>query len=97
MVVDKTGLAGSYDGVLDFRPEGVPPNTESADEIGLPPQTLALEKQLGLKLVKQKPRPTRLSLITSRNCRQIDDCRTERGAYGDQPLSISITVKNGVR
>lgn len=46
--------AGRYDGVLDFGPEGVPPNTESADEIGLPPQTVALEKQLGLKLIKQK-------------------------------------------
>jgi uncharacterized protein (TIGR03435 family) len=53
-VVDRTGLAGRYDAVLDFGSDGVPPTTESSDEIGLPPTTVALEKQLGLKLVKQK-------------------------------------------
>jgi uncharacterized protein (TIGR03435 family) len=53
-IVDKTGLAGSYDAVLDFGPDGVPPNAESTpDEIGLLPLPVALEKQLGLKLVKQ--------------------------------------------
>ena len=52
-VVDMTGLAGRYDAVLDFGPDGVPPNAESSDEIGLPPTTVALEKQLGLKLAKQ--------------------------------------------
>jgi uncharacterized protein (TIGR03435 family) len=52
-VVDRTGLAGRYDAVLDFGPDGVPPNAESSDEIGLPPMIGALEKQLGLKLVKQ--------------------------------------------
>lgn len=53
LVVDKTGLAGRYDAVLDFGPDDVPANTESSDEIGLPPTAIALEKQLGLKLVKQ--------------------------------------------
>ena len=52
-VVDRTGLAGRYDAVLDFGPDGVPPNAGSPDEIGLPPLPGALEKQLGLKLVKQ--------------------------------------------
>ena len=54
LVVDKTGLAGRYDAVLDFGPDEVPPaNSGSSDEIGLPPTAAALEKQLGLKLVKQ--------------------------------------------
>jgi uncharacterized protein (TIGR03435 family) len=53
LVVDKTGLAGRYDAVLDFGPDGVPAKAESSDEIGLPPTTIALEKQLGLKLVKE--------------------------------------------
>jgi len=52
-VADKTGLTGRYDAVLDFGPEGVPANADSSDEIGLPPLPVALEKQLGLKLVKQ--------------------------------------------
>jgi uncharacterized protein (TIGR03435 family) len=53
LVVDKTGLAGRYDAVLDI--SGAPPNADSAtsDELGLPPLPVALEKQLGLKLVKQ--------------------------------------------
>jgi uncharacterized protein (TIGR03435 family) len=55
-VVDNTGLKGSYDAVLDFGPpDQVSPNAGSAtsDELGLPPLPVALEKQLGLKLVKQ--------------------------------------------
>jgi uncharacterized protein (TIGR03435 family) len=52
-VVDKTGLAGRYDAVLDFGPDGVPPNADSSEPIGLPPLPGALEKQVGLKLVKQ--------------------------------------------
>jgi uncharacterized protein (TIGR03435 family) len=52
-VVDKTGLAGQYDAVLDFGPDGVAPNSDSSDGVGLPPLPVALEKQLGLKLVKQ--------------------------------------------
>lgn len=53
MVVDKTGLAGRYDAVLDFGPDDVLAKAESSDEIGLPPTTIALEKQLGLKLAKE--------------------------------------------
>jgi uncharacterized protein (TIGR03435 family) len=52
-VIDKTGLAGRYDAVLDFGPEQVPSNPDSSDEIGLPVLQVALEKELGLKLVKQ--------------------------------------------
>jgi len=53
-VVDQTGLTGRYDAVLDFGPDSVPQNTSSTDDqIGLPPLPGALEKQLGLKLVKQ--------------------------------------------
>jgi uncharacterized protein (TIGR03435 family) len=53
LVVDKTGLAGRYDAVLDFGPDGVPSSPETSDATGLPPMTGALEKQLGLKLVKR--------------------------------------------
>lgn len=53
VVVDTTGLGGHYDAVLDSGPDGVAPNAETSDEIGLPPTTVALEKQLGLKLAKQ--------------------------------------------
>jgi uncharacterized protein (TIGR03435 family) len=53
LVVDKTGLAGHYDAVLDFGPDDVRPNADSSEAIGLPPLPGALEKQLGLKLVKQ--------------------------------------------
>jgi uncharacterized protein (TIGR03435 family) len=53
LVVDNTGLAGRYDAVLDFGPDDVRPNTDSSESIGLPPLPGALEKQLGLKLVKR--------------------------------------------
>lgn len=51
--VDRTGLVGRYDAVLDFAAGGVPPDANTADEISLPAFPVALEKQLGLKLVKQ--------------------------------------------
>lgn len=53
-VVDKTGLAGRYDAVLDFAADSAEPNADSSETIGLPPLPGALEKQVGLKLVKQK-------------------------------------------
>ena len=53
-VIDKTGLAGRYDAVIDFGPDGAEANADSSDAIGLPPLPGALEKQVGLKLVKQK-------------------------------------------
>lgn len=52
-VIDRTGLAGRYDAVLDFGPESLPTNADSSEPIGLPPLPGALEKQVGLKLVKQ--------------------------------------------
>lgn len=53
-VVDSTSLAGHYDAVLEFAPP-IPPSAETADDaIGVPQFSTALEKQLGLKLVKQK-------------------------------------------
>jgi uncharacterized protein (TIGR03435 family) len=52
-VVDHTGLEEHYDAVLDFGPNGLPQNPDTSDEIGLPVLPSALEKQLGLKLVKQ--------------------------------------------
>jgi uncharacterized protein (TIGR03435 family) len=53
-VVDRTGLEGRYDAVLDFGPNTVAQNPDPSDEIGLPLLPVALEKQLGLKLDKQK-------------------------------------------
>jgi uncharacterized protein (TIGR03435 family) len=53
LVVDKTGLAGRYDAVVDFGPDDVGPNAESSEAIGLQPLPGALEKRAGLKLVKQ--------------------------------------------
>jgi uncharacterized protein (TIGR03435 family) len=53
-VLDNTGLTGRYDAVFDYGPDQAPPSAGSSDdEIGLSPLPLALEKQLGLKLVKQ--------------------------------------------
>jgi uncharacterized protein (TIGR03435 family) len=53
-VVDRSGLIGHYDAVLDFGPDDMPSNAGSSDDaIGLPSVSGALEKQLGLKLVKQ--------------------------------------------
>jgi uncharacterized protein (TIGR03435 family) len=51
-VVDATGLTGRYDGFLDYGPGMLPPDADPAAEVGLP-VAAALEKQLGLKLVKQ--------------------------------------------
>jgi uncharacterized protein (TIGR03435 family) len=51
-VVDSTGLTGHYDAILDYGPEIVPPEADSAEEVGSP-VSVALEKQLGLKLVKK--------------------------------------------
>lgn len=52
-VIDRTALSGQYDAVLDFADDSIPPTNNSSDDIGLPPLPLALEKQLGLTLVKQ--------------------------------------------
>ena len=53
-VIDSTSLTGQYDAVLEFAPP-IPPNAETADDaIGVPQFSTALERQLGLKLVKQK-------------------------------------------
>lgn len=52
-VVDRTELAGRYDAVLDFGIDSAEPNADASETIGLPPLPGALEKQLGLKLVKQ--------------------------------------------
>jgi uncharacterized protein (TIGR03435 family) len=53
-VLDRTGLEGHYDAVLDFGPNTLEPNPDPSNEIGLPLLPVALEKQLGLKLDKQK-------------------------------------------
>jgi uncharacterized protein (TIGR03435 family) len=53
LVVDKTGLAGRYDAVVDFGSDDVSANADSSNAIGLPPLPGALERQVGLKLVKQ--------------------------------------------
>ena len=53
LVLDKTGLPGRYDAVLDFGSGDISTNADSSDQIGLPPLPLALEKKTGLKLVKQ--------------------------------------------
>lgn len=57
-VIDRTGLTGRYDAVLDLAIDTMDTNpqeenNDSSGEIGLPPFTVALQKQLGLKLVKQ--------------------------------------------
>jgi uncharacterized protein (TIGR03435 family) len=51
-VVDSTGLTGHYDGFLDYGPESLPPDTDLAAEVGSQ-VSIALQNQLGLKLVKQ--------------------------------------------
>src|SRR6185312_6529852 len=52
-VVDLTGLQGHYDAVLDFAPP-MPPRADAVDDaVGAPQLPTAIEKQLGLKLVKQ--------------------------------------------
>ena len=52
-VVDRTGLEGHYDAVLDIGLATAPQNPDTSDEIGLPLLPEALQKQLGLKLEKQ--------------------------------------------
>jgi uncharacterized protein (TIGR03435 family) len=53
VVVDHTGLEGRYDAVLEVGTNAIPQNPDTSDELGLPQLPAALEKQLGLKLVKQ--------------------------------------------
>lgn len=53
-VLDHTSLAGHYDAVLDFGPEMIRENVDPANVLGLPPLPVALQKQLGLKLEKQR-------------------------------------------
>jgi uncharacterized protein (TIGR03435 family) len=56
-VLDHTGLSGRYDAVFGFAVDQLTPSAGSSDnEIGLPPIPVALEKQLGLKLIKQNAR-----------------------------------------
>lgn len=52
-IVDRTGLAGRFDAVLDFGLDSAEPNADSSEAMGLPPLPGALEKQVGLKLVKE--------------------------------------------
>jgi uncharacterized protein (TIGR03435 family) len=52
-VVDRTGLEGHYDAVLDVGLATAPANPDTSDEIGLPQLPEALQKELGLKLEKQ--------------------------------------------
>jgi len=53
-VVDQTGLKGHYDAVLDFAPP-MPPRADAVDDaVGAPQLPTAIEKQLGVKLVKQR-------------------------------------------
>lgn len=52
-VVDRTGLVGRFDAVLDFGLDSAEPDADSSETMGLPPLPGALEKQVGLKLVKQ--------------------------------------------
>jgi uncharacterized protein (TIGR03435 family) len=53
-IKDHTGLQGHYDAVLEIAPAGLPRNPDPGDEVGAPPLPTALEKQLGLKLNKQR-------------------------------------------
>jgi len=53
-VVDKTGLEGRYDAVVNFGPDSTEADRDSSETIGLPPLPGALEAQVGLKLVRQK-------------------------------------------
>jgi uncharacterized protein (TIGR03435 family) len=43
-VVDRTGLEGRYDAVLDFGPDTMQQNIDPANEIGLPLLPVALQK-----------------------------------------------------
>ena len=52
-VVDRTGLRGRYDAVLDFTYDDLQENPDSSVGNDFQPLPIALEKQLGLKLVKQ--------------------------------------------
>jgi uncharacterized protein (TIGR03435 family) len=53
-VVNETGLTGKYDFVLDWAAPhpAMPGSSTSASESDAPPLSIALEQQLGLKLVK---------------------------------------------
>lgn len=51
-VHDETGLSGHYDAILDYGPGQLPPDNDSVYEVGAP-LPVALEKQLGLKLIKK--------------------------------------------
>jgi uncharacterized protein (TIGR03435 family) len=54
-VIDKTGLTGKFDVVLEFAPDGTPPESPAVPVSGassdIPGVVTALEEQLGLKLV----------------------------------------------
>jgi len=52
-IVDRTGLEGRYDAVLDVAPSSLQQGPDPGDEVGAPMLPTALEKQLGLKLDKQ--------------------------------------------
>jgi uncharacterized protein (TIGR03435 family) len=52
-VVDRTGLTGRYDAVLDFTFDDLEQNADSSVGNDFQPLSIALERQLGLKLVKQ--------------------------------------------
>lgn len=53
-VVNKTGLTGTYDFVLDWTPDQGESAADSADGGDAPSLFAALQEQLGLKLVSTK-------------------------------------------
>ena len=52
VVVDKTGLSGTYALELDYRPTSA--SVDSTDSEALPTLPTALEEQLGLRLVSDR-------------------------------------------
>jgi uncharacterized protein (TIGR03435 family) len=55
-VIDKTGLTGNYNILLNFEPVGATPSEDSDGPADSPPPSIfiAIEEQLGLKLESQK-------------------------------------------
>jgi uncharacterized protein (TIGR03435 family) len=75
-VLDKTGLEGAYDFVMEFTPQfngPLPPGTNFTPDPSGPTFQEALKEQLGLKLKSQPVRPRSLSSTMWSSLPRIDD------------------------
>lgn len=94
-VLNRTGLTGRFDWVLEFRPDSIDPSAGASPsgDVNVPPLLAALQEQLGLKLEAARE-PVEV-LVVDAIKRPSDDNADSRPAPA-APLPVSATVSPNV-